>query len=416
MSTKGPNRRHFLKVAAATAGASLLVACGAGDAPISTGQASTAPASAAGASTAPASAAGAASTAGASVAPAGGGLEAEGVLWGLQYDPHVAAYGRLAELFKEQTGSTLRVEPQAGADLISKFIASLSAGTQPDAYCLIGHALTPLHVQKVLLPLDELVYQNQGVDPKTAFIGDSVQAYTWENQIWGVPVESNAVGNTVNVPVDEITALGLQDQFPPTNGETYFESYPVMWELAKQLQKEENGQVSRWGMSSKGWEAQSLLGIIRSQDVKWWDKDTETFNINTDAGIEAFRLLVEEPVKMGIETELEQNHLDAALAGKVAVARGNPTVSTNGVELGYKFEVSGVPMVRSGEEPLFVGEGGWGFIAPKERTNPGVSEAFLKMMATEPAQIEYAKIYGGLPFFAWAALKDDTSRFEESEF
>jgi len=186
------------------------------------------------------------------VGPAGGSLEAEGVLWGLQYDPHVAAYGRLAELFKQQTGSTLRIEPQAGADLVSKFIAALSAGTQPDAYCLIGNQLTPLHVQKVLLPLDELVYQYQGVDPKTAFIGDSVQAYTWESQIWGVPVESNAVGNTVNVPAGDVAALGLQDKVPPFNGETYFDSYPSMWELAKSLQKEENGQVSRWGISTAG--------------------------------------------------------------------------------------------------------------------------------------------------------------------
>ncbi len=405
MSTKGLSRRDFLRVAVGAAGAGLLAACGTpGAAPQAEG--TTQPSEGI---TEPSEAV---TQPPAGAAPVGEKIEPQGVLWGLQYDPHVEAYKRLAALFQEKTGSTLSVEPQSG-DLTAKFIAALSAGTQPDVFCLIGHALTPLHVQKVLLPLGDLVFKTNGVDPKTAFIGDSVQAYSWENEIWGVPVESNAVGNSVNVPVDEVTALGLAEQYPPSNGQTYFESYDSMWALAKSLQKEEGGNVTRWGLSSKGWEAQNLLGIIRSLGVKWWDQDAQKFNIDSEAGVEAMQLLIERPVQMGIEAELEQNHLDAALAGKVAVARGNPTVSTNGVELGYKFEVCGVPRVRPGEDPLFVGEGGWGFIAPKTTKNPGVSAAFLQMMATEEAQLEYAKIYGGIPFFAWAGLVSDTTRFAD---
>ena len=37
----------------------------------------------------------------------------QGVMWGLQYDPHVEAYQRLSDLFAEQGGGTFEVQPQA---------------------------------------------------------------------------------------------------------------------------------------------------------------------------------------------------------------------------------------------------------------------------------------------------------------
>src|SRR5579871_972376 len=58
------------------------------------------------------------------------GIESQGVLWGLLYQPHVNAYHRMADLFKQQTGSTVVVQPQPWP-LDTKLIASLAAGTQP---------------------------------------------------------------------------------------------------------------------------------------------------------------------------------------------------------------------------------------------------------------------------------------------
>ncbi|MDE0200031.1 MAG: twin-arginine translocation signal domain-containing protein [Caldilineaceae bacterium] len=75
------SRRDFLKVSVGAAGASLLAAC---------------------------------------VAPGtemAGGVAAvpreqrEGVMWGLQYDPHVEAYQRLSDLFASQGGGTFEVQP-----------------------------------------------------------------------------------------------------------------------------------------------------------------------------------------------------------------------------------------------------------------------------------------------------------------
>ncbi|MHB0857304.1 MAG: extracellular solute-binding protein [Anaerolineae bacterium] len=341
----------------------------------------------------------------------------QGVLWGLQYDPHVAAYQRLARLFSDQTGATLAVEPQAWP-LETKLIAALAAGTQPDVCCIMGKMCVPLYVQGALLPLKELVFDHNGIDPQNDFIGDGIGAYTWEGEIYGVPTESNGVGSMVNVPIDDVEAAGLTDQYPPTNGEPWFESYESMWELAKALQVEEDGRVVRWGLSSKGWDNQSYLGILRSllapKGTDWWDSAAQKFNIDSEEGIEAMRLFAETPVKMGIETELDKSQIDAAMAGQVAIARGNGTPSTKeGYALGYNFRLCGAPPAVAGTEPMYVGEAGWGFVALKATKNPDISAEFLRMMCTTDGQREYDRIYGGWMTPPWKGLVGQFDHFED---
>lgn len=385
MDSRKLNRRTFLKGSALAVGATALAAC------------TVAPAPGAGAGAAPAPTA--------------------GTLWGLQYDHHIGAYERLSDLFAEQSGVTLTVAPQPWP-LETKLIAALSAGTQPEAVCIMGKVLVPLHIQNALMPLRESVYNHNGIDIDEQFNGDSVEAYMWGDDIWGVPTEMNGVGSMVNVPVDEVQAMNMGGDFPPTNGEPFFNSYSDMWELATSLQKEEDGAVVRWGLSSKGWDAQSYLGIARSllaaENTDWWDNDNKQFNVDTEAGVQAMELFVATPVAMGIETELDQNHVDAALAGKVALARGNGTPMIEGHKHGYAYEITGAPRVTPPDDPLFVGEGGWGFVAPRQSKQPEVSLDFLRMVATLEGQTEYARIYGGAAHTAWRALVGVYDHFEDS--
>ncbi len=387
------SRRDFLRFSGVAAAGIAVAACMPAAAP------SAAPAAESGAEpAAPAAAAG------------------EGVLWGLEYDPHVETYHRLADMFKEKSGVTLSVEPQAWP-IETKLIAALAAGTAPDVVCIMGKMCIPLHIQKALMPLKEAVYAANSVNPETDFIGDGIGAYSWEGDIYGVPTEVNGVGNVVNVPVDDVKALGLDQQYPPTNGQPWFDSYESMWELAKALQVEKDGKVERWGLSSKGWDNQSYLGLVRTllkpEGVDWWDVNNKKFNIDTEAGIKAMELYAETPVKMGIETELDQTQVDAALAGKVALARGNGTPAVQGRELGYNYFLSGVPKILGSDPPFLVGEAGWGFVAPMETKNPDMAIKFLQMMATEEGQIGYAKIYGGI-ISAWASLVGNFSYFADS--
>jgi ABC-type glycerol-3-phosphate transport system substrate-binding protein len=341
----------------------------------------------------------------------------QGVFWGLQYDPHVETYKRLANLFQEKTGGVLVVEPQAWP-LETKLIAALSAGTQPDVICIMGKVMIPLHIQKAVMPLKDVVYDAQGVVPEEAFFPEPIQAYSWAGDIYGVPVESNQAGSMVNVPVDDVEAAGLTDLYPPTNGEPWFESYESMWELAKALQVETDGAVERWGLSSKGWDNHSYLGIVRSllapDGTDWWDQEAEKFNLNSEAGVRAMELFAEIPVQMGIETELDQTQIDAALAGKVAISRGNGTPTVQGRDLGYNFKLCGAPPPVAGEAPLYVGEAGWGFAAPSNATHPDLAIGFLQMMCTQDGQREYAKIYSGLLAPAWKGLVGDFSHYVDS--
>jgi len=387
MDTRLTSRRAFLKVAASTAGAGLLAAQGASG-PLH------------------------AQTAVAASVRSGARIEKSGVLWGLQYQPHVAAYHRLAALFHQETGSTINIQPQPWP-LEPKLIAALAAGTGPDVACILGGTAVPLYVQKVLRPLDALVFQAKHIDPAKQFVGDSLAAFQWRNQILGVPVESNAIGSPVSVPVNDVTALGMAAKYPPTNGQVFFKSYPDMWQVAKALQVTRNGRVVKHGLSSAGWEYQSLFGIMRSLGTPWWDESTKKFHLDSAAGVQAMDLLVAMPVKMGIEVPLPagQNAGDAAIAGKVAICRGNTGPALQGQALGVHYEACGAPDVIPGKDPLFTGEGGWGFAAFKNARNPGLAIAFVQMMATQKAQLAYGKIYNGVPFFAWRELTNDTTRF-----
>jgi ABC-type glycerol-3-phosphate transport system substrate-binding protein len=276
--------------------------------------------------------------------------------------------------------------------------------------------MVQLEVRQVLIPLNDLVYKPMGVDPNKEFIGDGMGVVEWKGDYYGVPTETGAISSVVNVPVDDVKKLGLADKYPPTNGKVFFESFESMWELAKALQIEKDGKVVRWGISAKGWEGPAILGLIRTllapQQTDWWDKDKQKFNVDSEAGIQAFQLLVEKPVKMGIETELDQNQVDAALAGKVALAYSNGTPALTGGKLGYHFELAGAPRLKPGEDPLFVGGAGWTFVAVQRAKNTDLAIEFLKMMITTEAQREWAKTYGGIPS-PWRALTGKYDYYED---
>ncbi len=419
-------RRRFLGLSAigAVSGA-LLVACGqaapaspttAPAAPAQSAQPTATPApaqsqpaqptptraSAASASQPTPTAAPAAATGGASIK----GQEA--VLWGLKYDPHVERYNMLNDAFTKKTDAKLRIQPQEWP-LETKVLASMAAGTTPDVVCMMGKVLLPLYLRKAMVNVSDL-FKDWKLDPKEKFAGDSITAYTYGNQIWGVPVEVNNVGDVVSVPADEVQQAGLS--IPPYNGKDIFDSYEAMWQAAKTLQdklgKDQSGKVTRWGLASQGWDPQSLFGIIRSQGVDWWDQSAQKFNFKTDAGINAFKIFVETPVKMGIETQLNQSHMDAALAGKVFLARGNMSLPGEARKVKRHYELAVVPPVNgavSDKNPLFIGEGGWGFVIPKNSKKMDVAVEFLKFMADTPAQTIWAGIYGGI-ISSWRELNN----------
>jgi ABC-type glycerol-3-phosphate transport system substrate-binding protein len=321
-------------------------------------------------------------------------------MWGLQYDPHIESYNRLAQIFNEKTGATLKVEPQ-GWPLEPKILASISAGTVPDVCCVMPQWNKNLIIQKAFMPLDDLVFKPMGIgDVNKTFVAAAIENWFWDGQYYGVPVEMSYVGWTVCIPADDVKALGLDKQYPPGNGEPWFESYEVMWELAKKLMKKEGDKVTRWGITSQGWEWWSYWGIIATllaaSQKKVWESENAKFNFDTEEGVKALQLLVETPVKMGIESQMDKTGMDAGLAGQVALVRANfaPALK-EAKELGINYDVVATPKVLPPEPALYADNCSWSFAGMAQAKNPDISVEFLKMMCTKDGQVGYNKIYGG---------------------
>ena len=72
------------------------------------------------------------------------------------------------------------------------------------------------------------------------------------------------------------------------------------------------------------------------------------------------------------------------------------------------------PSAIPGRDALFVGEGGWGFVAPSGSDNPDIGVEFLKFCTTYEGQKEYARIYGAM-VSACNAVNSDPELFPEGD-
>jgi ABC-type glycerol-3-phosphate transport system substrate-binding protein len=338
-------------------------------------------------------------------APAAGAKEF--VLWGLQYDPHVEAYKRLAAAFEAKTGNKANIQPQAWP-LHTKLLAAITAGTQPDVVCVMGIVSLPLFQQKAVIEMDDVVYKAAGVDPQKFFFPEAIQAYTWKGHYMGVPLESNQVSQSVGTRYDFLDEVGdkawaLWPGAKNAKSEPAgFDSYETMWALAEMLQKKEGGKVTRWGMSSQGHDLGQFFSLMYDLGKFFWDSQNQKFVIDSQEGVKAMQFHVETPVKRGIETQLDDYHMNLLFAGKVAVAKGNTGMAPEGAKLkltdGTPMKVESVmsPSAVKGQEPKFVGEGGWGFEVPTRAKNMDAAVEFAKWMCTREGQVIYAQIYGGV--------------------
>jgi len=334
----------------------------------------------------------------------------EYLIWGLQYDPHVETYNRLAEKFEEYTGAKATVEP-LGWPIENHVITGMAAGLVADVVCIVGKQILPLVTQDAILAVDELVYDSVGCDVDSWFGAVGLQGFQDSGKTWGVPTEGSCTSGFVNGPLDLIEELGLESMWPPLNGKDGFRDFPEMWALAEALQEVgEDGIVTRWGLSTEGWYEAHLFGIMRTLGRDWWDPESRTFHLDSDEALEAMWLQVTEPIfGLGIETHLGEACTRSQFAGKVAIACGNATQPGTALTEaeGMRVDTAVYPSAIPGREALFVGEGGWGFVVPTQAKNTDVGIEFLKYMATYEGQKEYARIYGGMLSACGAVLEDE---------
>ena len=371
------SRRAFLRLAGTGLAGTVIVAC-----------APSAPA--------PAQQAGQSSEQAPQEAPAASGSKSF-VLWGLQYDPHVERYKMLTDAFAKSTGITADIQPQAWP-LETKLLAAITAGTVPDVVCVMGKQSIPLFLQKAVLQVDDVVYKTANVDVNKAFFPEAIQAYTWEGHYYGVPLETNSVGMATGTNLAYLDEAGDEAKalWPTNNQKDGFDSFEQLWSLAEMLQKKDSsGNVTRWGLSGQGWEQTHHWSLMRGLGMAFWDSTNQKFNLDTDESIAALDLYIGTPVSRGIETQLDQTHMDALFAGKVAIGMGNSAMPGEGEKLKLQVETVIVPPPAQGKTPLFVGEGGWGFEIPSRAKQQDVAIQFLQWMTTKDAMYIWSGIYGG---------------------
>lgn len=383
MERKRISRRAFLQLAGTGVAGSIIAACAPTAAP-------------APAPTAKPAEQKAAATEAPKQAPAAAAGGKEFIFWGLEYDPHVERYHALAEAFEKKTGNKAKIQPQAWP-LETKLLAAITAGTQPDVVCVMGIVSLPLFMQKAVIEMDDVVFKSAGVDPLKFFYPEALQAYTWKGHYMGVPLESNQVGQSVGTRYDYLDEVGDKAKalWPGLNKKDGFDSYEQMWALAELLQKKDGNNVARWGLSGQGWDLGQYLTTMRSLGKFFWDGEKQKFNFDSEEAVKAMQIYIETPVKKGIETQLDDHHMNSLFAGKVGVGMGNTAMAPEGAKLKLKVETVNRPPAIAGKETLYVGEGGWGFEIPTRAKNLNIAIEFCKWMSTREGQVIYAQIYGG---------------------
>jgi len=389
MTAQKTSRRDFLKAAAGTVGAGVVAASGL-EAGIKTAAAAT-------------------------PAVRARSLEPSGVMWCLNFAPHVDANRRSAALFKKKFGSTITVQPQPWG--YTNLIAAIAAGTQPDLVNTNGQLMTALMLQGALTPIGQSVYKHNNLFPTSKyFAGDALEPWTLEGRVYGVPYETDgAIGGNINVNIDAVNKAGLQKMYPPTNGKQNFESYDQLFALAKALQVTVNGKVKRWGITGEGWDLEDISAMMNTMGTPPFDAAHERFNWNTPVGIRAMQYHAEMPVKMGIEKEWNNGQavIDEMLNGNVALSKANADSIRLGPGYGYNIQAAGVPYI-DGHKPVTIGTGvGWGMVGPIRSQHPNLQLAYLQMAATYEGQYTFDLIYNGIPVPAWKSiLLHDKSRFK----
>src|SRR5579862_8804147 len=150
MGTQPTSRRDFLKAAAATVGAGVVAATGLE--------------------------AGVETVTAAPAAVRTAAIEPTGTMWCMLWQPHIDAFTNMIKVFKQQTGSTITLRPQAAAGLASeivatKFIAATAAGTQPDICANTGQNIVLLAAQGAVKDIGKSVYAANHIVISRDFVG-----------------------------------------------------------------------------------------------------------------------------------------------------------------------------------------------------------------------------------------------------
>ena len=322
----------------------------------------------------------------------------EYILWGLQYDPHVERYHMLTDAFEEETGAVAIVEPQAWP-LETKVISAMAAGTVPDVTCIMGKQLVPLLEQEALITMEEAVFEPAGIDPDGVLQPGRDRRLLLQRKPLGHPGrgQQRRPGGRRAHRLGRRGRGRCHGHLEPGAGTGLVRQLRIGMAAGRNAAADgRRRQCYGLGHERPGLGQPNLDGHHARSWATLWDPDNQEFFLDSEEAMEALRLYVDVPIfERGIETHLDMHHMNALLAGRVAIGVGNNAMAGEAAKIDVPVESVARPPTTPGQDPLFVGEGGWGFEVPKQAENQEIGIKFLQFMCTYDAQYIFAGIYGG---------------------
>lgn len=324
-------------------------------------------------------------------APAEGGSQ-EVEFWTMQLQPDFTDYfnGLIADYEAQNPGVTVRWVDVPWADMQSKILTAVTAGTAPDVVNLNPDFAAQLASRNAWMPLDDKV----PAEAKQVYLPNIWEANTLNGQSFGIPWYL-----TTNVTLHNQELLKAAGVEPPT-------TYAELAEVARQV-KEKTGKYAYFTTFVPEDSADVLQSFVQMGVELVDDQGQAAFD--TDAGRAVFQywtdLYQQELLPQEVLTQGHRRAIDLYQAGEVALlstgAEFFPTIEANAPDIA----------AVTGSGPQITGDTGktnvavMNVVIPAGTDVPDAALDFALYVTNDANQLSFAKAANVLPSTA-GALED----------
>jgi len=377
MKSRKLSRRDFLRLASATAGGAVMVACAA---PVPTEQAP-------------------------QVAAPKAATKVTVQFWGEQWTKET-----FAELVKEFNAQSpdVSVEPMNVPSTQEKLITAVSGGTPPDLFFMDRYIAAEWAARGLIAPLDDYIAKST-VKPENLY-PKLRQDVTWQGKIVALPLWTDCRAFYYNKKL--LSGAGLDPEKPP---KTWEELETMADKITK---KDAAGRLDMVGFTPTWGNPTTFM--------QWWvylwqlggeylSEDQSKAIFNSDAGVKALEWCLQWVDKLGGIEQIDafaQQAVPVTGADIFTMGRLGMMINGNWIIPPYKrvapdleYGVATFPLPPNGQWANYIG--GWTFTIPKGAKNPAASFKFIEFMLSREVQLRVVEYYGGIPAFQPVAMSED---------
>ncbi|MEO4052545.1 sugar ABC transporter substrate-binding protein [Solibacillus sp. CAU 1738] len=310
-------------------------------------------------------------------------LSGEITVWAHPYTDGTGGEGdmwkEIVANFETETGVKVNFEQIPWANRDQKILTALSAKQGPDVFYLIPDQMPKYAEENMLLDLTPYLTQ----EDLSGFVPSSLEATTWKEKQYGLPILQTAESLVYNV--DVIKAIGED----PTKLPTTWDEFKV-W-----AQKAKDAGYYAFSFAGGGSLNNTLYPFLWQAGGNVIDENSNIL-INNEAGVKTFELIKEMYTNGWIPqdsiTALEHDSL--YLGGKMLAVNGSGiSVSTLLSEKPFEFVIA-PPLKETaqatyGTVGMFVGSG--------LSKNPDATAEFIKFMTNVENQRKFNEITQYIP-------------------